>query len=76
MALSWIGIGIQPLKTEERPIVYDFLQAQLQQSVPYKLMADLQDVIEKEAQGQALAEEVPEMSFEELLTQEKDTAFW
>ncbi|PNT70118.1 hypothetical protein BRADI_2g06006v3 [Brachypodium distachyon] len=39
-------------------------------------MADLQDVIEKEAQGQALAEEVPEMSFEELLTQEKDTAFW
>lgn len=56
--------------------MYDFLQAQLQQSVPYKLMADLQDVIEKEAQGQALAEEVPEMSFEELLTQEKDTAFW
>lgn len=57
--------------------VYDFLQARLQLSEPYKLMVELNDVMEKEAQEQALANEVPEMSFDELLAQEKeDTAFW
>ncbi|WVZ72678.1 hypothetical protein U9M48_021097 [Paspalum notatum var. saurae] len=47
--------------------VYNYLQERLQKSVPYKMIMELS----------AMEMEAPEISFEELLAQEKeDTAFW
>lgn len=57
--------------------VYNHLQEQLQMSPSYKLMMELHAEMEKEAREHALATEAPEISFEELLAQEKkDAAFW
>lgn len=57
--------------------VYNYLQEQLRLSEHYKLMMELNDAMEKKALEQALADEEPEMSFEELLAEEKkDAAFW
>ncbi|XP_051223750.1 uncharacterized protein [Lolium perenne] len=57
--------------------VYNFLQEQLRMSDHYKLMMELNDAMEKKALEQALADEESQMSFEELLEEEKkDAAFW
>ncbi|CAM0880224.1 unnamed protein product [Alopecurus aequalis] len=57
--------------------IYDYLEEQLRLSEPYKRMTEVHDAAEKEALEQALAAEEPEMTFEELLAEEKkDAAFW
>ncbi|KAF0915971.1 hypothetical protein E2562_000606 [Oryza meyeriana var. granulata] len=57
--------------------IYSYIQEQLQMSHSYKLLIELSAAMEKEAHEDALAAEATEMTFEELLAQEKsDAAFW
>ncbi|KAL5227543.1 hypothetical protein ABZP36_015808 [Zizania latifolia] len=73
---------VHKLEAENRRLkkdadIYNYIQEQLQMSPSYKLLMELSAVMEKEAHEHALAAEATEISFEELLAQEKsDAAFW
>uniref|UniRef100_A0A0D3EKP4 Uncharacterized protein n=2 Tax=Oryza TaxID=4527 RepID=A0A0D3EKP4_9ORYZ len=57
--------------------IYNYIQEQLQMSESYKLLIELSALVEKAEREDALAAEAAEMTFEELLAQEKsDAAFW
>uniref|UniRef100_A0A0E0JF75 Uncharacterized protein n=1 Tax=Oryza punctata TaxID=4537 RepID=A0A0E0JF75_ORYPU len=57
--------------------IYNYIQEQLQKSHSYKLLIELSALVEKANREDALAAEAAEMTFEELLAQEKsDAAFW
>uniref|UniRef100_A0A0E0FHN5 Uncharacterized protein n=1 Tax=Oryza nivara TaxID=4536 RepID=A0A0E0FHN5_ORYNI len=57
--------------------IYNYIQEQLQMSESYKLLIELSALVEKAEREDALATEAAEMTFEELLAQEKsDAAFW
>uniref|UniRef100_A0A0D9Y4K1 Uncharacterized protein n=1 Tax=Oryza glumipatula TaxID=40148 RepID=A0A0D9Y4K1_9ORYZ len=57
--------------------IYNYIQEQLQMSQSYKLLIELSALVEKAEREDALAAEAAEMTFEELLAQEKsDAAFW
>nr|XP_016455147.1 PREDICTED: uncharacterized protein LOC107779267 [Nicotiana tabacum]XP_016455148.1 PREDICTED: uncharacterized protein LOC107779267 [Nicotiana tabacum] len=67
-------------RLEEDAFVYNWLQQQLKLSPAYKKMLEIGADMEMKAKSNKLVEntdaELPDISFEELLAQEKKDAFW
>lgn len=73
-------LELEQKRLEEDAFVYNWLQQQLKLSPAYKKMLEIGADMEMKAKSTELVEntdaELPDISFEELLAQEKKDAFW
>lgn len=73
-------LELEQKRLEEDAFVYNWLQQQLKLSPAYKKMLEIGADMEMKAKSNELVEnteaELPDISFEELLAQEKKDAFW
>ncbi|KAK4361823.1 hypothetical protein RND71_017064 [Anisodus tanguticus] len=73
-------LELEQKRLEEDAFVYNWLQQQLKLSPAYKKMLEIGADMEIKAKSTELVEntedELPDISFEELLAQEKKDAFW
>ncbi|PHT29400.1 hypothetical protein CQW23_30999 [Capsicum baccatum] len=73
-------LELEQKRLEEDAFVYNWLQQQLKLSPAYKKMLEIGADMEMKAKSTELIEnteaELPDISFEELLAQEKKDAFW
>ncbi|XP_060205879.1 uncharacterized protein LOC132633463 [Lycium barbarum] len=73
-------LELEQKRLEEDAFVYNWLQQQLKLSPAYKKMLEIGADMEIKAKSSELVEntdpELPDISFEELLAQEKKDAFW